>query len=177
VPGQALHPTGSLFYQPLQLPYVVNQNSTFQIFSPGGIDVRDVNNSQLRERVILSEPLLDAGGGTTGAFLTVDENGGRLFALTQSGLTVVQLSLVPLSIGSVQPNAGPASGGTLVTLRGSGFVIGISVRFGNSNVSATVTDTNTLTFTTPVVPIGTVAIGLTKPDGSSYMLDAAFAAN
>jgi hypothetical protein len=48
--------------------------------------------------------------GLHGSFLTVDENGQRLFALTTSGLSILQLSSVPLGIGTVTPAAGPSTG-------------------------------------------------------------------
>lgn len=62
--------------------------------------------------------------GLHGTFLTVDENGQRLFALTTSGVTVLQLSNVPLGIGTIAPAAGPVTGGTSLTIRGSGFQSG-----------------------------------------------------
>jgi len=36
--------------------------------------------------------------GLHGTFLTLDENGQRIFALTTSGVTVLQLSNVPLEL-------------------------------------------------------------------------------
>lgn len=57
--------------------------------------------------------------GLHGNFLTTDENGERLFAITTSGLTIVQLSGVPLGIGTFTPATGSVAGGTGATLRGA----------------------------------------------------------
>jgi hypothetical protein len=48
--------------------------------------------------------------GLHGGFLTIDENGQRLFALTTNGLTIVQLANVPLGIGTLTPSSGSAAG-------------------------------------------------------------------
>jgi len=93
----------------------------------GGVDILDARTGTLRRRIFLPEPfamLSTDTDGQHGSFLTIDENGQRLFALTSSGLTVLQLASVPLGIGSLFPANGPVAGGTSVTLRGSGFQSG-----------------------------------------------------
>jgi hypothetical protein len=99
----------------------------------GGIDIRDAHNGQLRLRVYLPEPfaMLNTDvDGLNGGFLANDENGQRLFALTTSGLTIIQLASVPLGIGTISPAAGSAARGVIVTLRGSGLVNGTKVTLG-----------------------------------------------
>ncbi len=115
--------------------------------------------------------------GLHGGFLAVDENGQRIFALTTSGLTIVQLADVPLGIGSVRPGSGPAAGGTTITIRGSGFQSGIKVTIGGKTAAATFKDLHTLTVVAPSVSSGAQQIVLTNPDGESVSLDAAFVAN
>jgi hypothetical protein len=110
-------------------------------------------------------------------FMTVDENGERIFALTASGLTVLQLSQVPLGIGSLTPAVGPVTGATYVTVRGSGFVSGATVTIGGLTAATTFVDMNTLKITTPVLPAGAQSITITNPDGKSVSLNAAFTAN
>ena len=76
----------------------------------GGIDIRDAHNGQLRLRVYLPEPfaMLNADvDGLHGGFLTTDENGQRLFALTTSGLTILQLADVEVSREQHQRTAFP----------------------------------------------------------------------
>jgi IPT/TIG domain len=111
-----------------------------------------------------------------GEFLTTDENGQRLFALTTSGLTIVQLANVPLGIGTLNPASGSASGGTSVTVRGSGFLAGVTAILGGKAAAVTLTDMNTLTLTTPSTTAGPLQLVLTNPDGESVSLDAAFLA-
>jgi hypothetical protein len=112
-----------------------------------------------------------------GSFLAIDENGQRIFALTASGLTVVQLASVPLSIGTISPASAPASGGTTLTIRGSGFQSGATATIGGKPAATTFVDMNTLTLTTPALTSGLQQIVITNPDGTSYALDAAFTAN
>jgi len=130
-------------------------------------------------RVYLPEPfamLSTDVDGLHGTFLTVDENGQRLFALTTSGLTVLQLSSVPLGIGTVTPAAGPSAGGTSLTIRGSGFQPGTTAMLGGKTLAAVIKDKNTLTLTTPALTPGAQQLVLTNPDGESVSLDAAFVA-
>ncbi|HUI75191.1 MAG TPA: IPT/TIG domain-containing protein, partial [Candidatus Acidoferrum sp.] len=127
----------------------------------------------------LPEPLAMLSTDSDGLhadFLTVDENGQRIFALTASGLTVVQLASVPLSIGTVSPATGPLSGGTTLTIRGSGFQSGIKITIGGKSASVTSKDMNTLAVVTPALPSGPQQIVLTNPSGENYSLDAAFEA-
>ena len=122
--------------------------------------------------------------GLHGSFLTTDENGQRLFAITSSdgtaqnsALTVVQLAVVPLGIGTVLPSTASASGGTTLTIRGSGFLSGATVSFNGKNVTATSKDGNTLSVVTPALASGPQQIVITNPDGQTVSLDAAITAN
>ncbi|HEX9109869.1 MAG TPA: hypothetical protein VF845_00205 [Terriglobales bacterium] len=47
-----------------------------------------------------------------------DEIGNRLFLITDKGLTVVQLTSPPLSVGYLNPAFGSIAGGTTVSIRG-----------------------------------------------------------
>lgn len=177
VPGVAVHPTGALAYRPFligappaSLPITGVQ---------GGVDIDDARTGQLRLRVMLPEPfaMLAADSDALHAsFFAIDETGRRLFALTASGLTVVQLAGVPLGIGSLAPASGPASGGTTVTIHGSGFQAGTTLKIGDSPALVTFQDMNTLTFVTPALVAGSQQIVLTNPGGEAYSLDAAFLA-
>jgi IPT/TIG domain len=177
VPGIAIHPSGALTYEPfLNGPPPAAPPATG---IQGGIDIRDAHSGQLRLRLYLTEPfaMLNTDvDGMHGGFLTTDENGQRLFALTTSGLSIVQLANVPLGIGILSPSSGSASGGTVVTLRGSGFVSGITATLGGKSATLSLTDMNTLILTTPAVPTGPQQLVLTNPDGESVSLDPAFQA-
>jgi len=74
--------------------------------------------------------------GLHGTFLTLDEKWPRIFALTTSGVTVLQLSSVPLGIGTVAPAAGSSAGGANLTVRGSGFQPGTKATLGGKVFSS-----------------------------------------
>ncbi len=114
--------------------------------------------------------------GLHGGFLTADENGQRLFAVTTSGLSIVQLANVPLGIGTLSPSSGPAAGGSAVAVRGGGFQSGITAMLGGKSASVSLTDMNTLVLTTPAVAAGPQQLVLTNPDGETVSLDDAFTA-
>ena len=155
VPGIALHLSGALFYEPFLDGPPPAAPPAAGIH--GGIDIRDAHNGQLRLRVYLPEPfaMLNTDvDGLHGGFLTVDENGHRLFALTTNGLTIVQLADVPLGIGTLVPATGAAAGGTSVTVRGSGFQPGMTATLGGKPAAVTPIDLNTLTLTTPATNTG-----------------------
>jgi hypothetical protein len=178
VPGAALYPSGGLLYElfldgaPPPAPPATGIH--------GGVDIRDAHSGRLRLRVYLPEPfamLSTDVDGLHGTFLTVDENGQRLFALTTSGLTVLQLSSVPLGIGAIAPAAGPTAGGTSLTIRGSGFQPGTKATLGGKALTAVFKDKNTLTFVSPALASGAQQLVLTNPDGESVSLDGAFLAH
>jgi hypothetical protein len=175
VPGVAMHPSGALIYEPfLDGPAPVSPPA---MGIHGGIDIRDAHNGQLRLRIYLPEAfaMLNTDiDGLHGGFLTTDENGQRLFAITTSGLSVIQLASVPLGIGTLSPASGPASGGTSITLRGSGFQTGTKVTIGGKPTSVTFKDMNTLTLSTPALTRGAQQLVISNPDGETVSLDAAF---
>jgi hypothetical protein len=178
VPGITLHPSGALIYQPFL---------TAAPASPGvrgGIDIIDAHSGALRLRIFLPQQFMTDVDGLHGGFLTTDENGARLFAITStdgspqnSGVTIIQLAKVPLGIGTLTPATGPAAGGTTITLRGSGFVSGATATIGGKSATVTFKDVNTLTVLTPALPTGTQQLQIKNPDGEIATLAAAFTAN
>jgi hypothetical protein len=137
-----------------------------------GVDIIDTRTGQLRERVILGEQILNAFVKT----FAITPAGDQIVLLTTSGLTVVQLDSVPLGIGSVTPSAG--SGGTVVAIRGTGFVAGTSVSVGGVSAASSLEDTSTLKVTIPTsAAMGAAQFVLANPDGSKFTLDAAFLVN
>lgn len=153
VTGEKMNASGSLLYAPLL----------------DGVDIVDTNHGAWIGRVLLTEQLPFVQNS-----MAFDDVGSRLFLITDSGLTVVQLGSSPLSIGHLTPASGTSAGGTAVTLRGSGFQAGTTVAFGNTSVAASFVDASTLTFVTPPGPSGGVQVTIQNPDGTTYSLDAAF---
>ncbi|HEY1483246.1 MAG TPA: IPT/TIG domain-containing protein [Candidatus Acidoferrum sp.] len=177
VPGSALHPSGALLYEPFLDGPAPGLPPATGIH--GGIDIRDAHNGRLRLRVYLPEPFAMLStdiDGLHGGFLAIDENGQRLFALTTSGLTIVQLASVPLGIGAVIPATGPSAGGTNATIRGSGFQSATRVTLGGKSLAVTFKDQNTLTLAIPPLPGGPQQLVISNPDGETVSLDAAFLA-
>jgi len=178
VPGVALHLSGALIYQ----PFLIGAPASPAV--KGGIDILDAHSGALRLRIFLPQQFLTDIDGLHGSFLTTDENGQRLFAITSSdgtpqnaARTIVQLAAVPLGIGTIAPATVAASGGATLTIRGSGFQSGSTVTINRKSTSVTFKDANTLSVATPSLTPGSQQITITNPDGETVSLDAAFLAS
>jgi hypothetical protein len=80
-----------------------------------------------------------------------------------------------LSVTAVQPASGPVGGGTAVTVRGSNFRQGSSVRFGGVQaMSVVVVNSTTITLTTPGATPGPKTVQVTAPDNQSGSLPNGF---
>jgi hypothetical protein len=155
VAGEKMNASGSLLYQPLLQ----------------GVDVIDVSSGAWLRRIALTEQVQFVQNA-----MALDEAGNRLFLITNAGLTAVQMDSPPLSIGYLNPAFGPASGGTAVTIRGSGFQPPATVTFGGVAANTTYVDANTLQVITPAVSAGGVRVTIANSSSSTYSLDAAFQA-
>jgi hypothetical protein len=182
VPGIAMHPSGALVYQPI-LNGPAPAESANPIPNPnlrGGIDIFDLRSGKLRLRIFLPEPIAARSADTNSLlaqFVTIDETGQRIFAITNSGLTVIQLANVPLGIGTISPANAPAAGGTTITVRGSNFQTGTTATLAGKNATVTLIDANTLVLVTPATSPGPQRLTLTNPDTETVSLDAALTAN
>jgi hypothetical protein len=134
------------------------------LYIPGtnGIDIYDAHKGTLQREIRVIEP--DIADIYQAA--TIDDTGTYLFLLTNSGLDVIE-DAPPLSVRSASPLPNTASAGTVITLRGAGFVPGATVTIGNHTVPTMVTDAQTLSFTLPSV-VSDIAFTVSNPDGSSY---------
>lgn len=178
VPGLTLHPSGALIYQ----PFLTGAPGSAGV--KGAVDILDAHSGTLRLRIILPQQFMTDVDGLHGSFLTTDENGQRLFAITSSdgtaqnaSLTVVQLAAVPLGIGAILPASVPAAGGTTLNIRGSGFQNATTVSFNGKGASVTYKDVNTISVVTPSLSPGAQRITITNPDGETTSLDAAISVN
>jgi hypothetical protein len=73
------------------------------------------------------------------------------------------------TITSVSPNAGPATGGQIVTIEGTSFSdnkANVSVTFGGSAGTVTASTTTSITVVTPAHATGVVSVVVTAPGGS-----------
>jgi len=162
--GEKLHPAGGLLYAPLN-------NALNPALLNNEVDVLDARRGHLVWRIALPvQPALTLDA------MAVDETGTRLFLITTGGLTLLTLPELPLSVGTILPNQGPAAGGTAVVIRGSGFQSGATITFASQVANTTYVDGNTLKVTVPGLPAGPVQVKVTNPDGTSYTVDAGFVA-
>jgi IPT/TIG domain len=178
VPGLAMQPTGALLYQ----PFLTGPAGAAGV--KGGVDITDARSGALRMRIILPQQFMTDMDTLHGGFLTIDENGQRLFAITtldgtpqKASLTVVQLAEVPLAIGSLSASTVPVAGGASLTIRGSGFQPGIKLTIGGKSTTANFVDMNTVTATSPALSAGAQQIVLANASGETISLDAALTAN
>jgi len=162
--GEKMNASGSLLYTPVPTgPGNAESN---------GIDVTDTNSGTWLGNILLTEQI--NASQPAQSTMDYDETGNHLFLITNKGLTVVQLDSSPLSIGYLSPSTGSTSGGTAVTIRGSGFESGATVSFGGAAATTTFVDSRTLHVVTPAGSAGGARVIIQNPDGTSYSLDAGF---
>ena len=76
---------------------------------------------------------------------------------------------------SVSPTSGPTAGGTTITITGSGFVSGATVRVnGVAATGVTFVSATQLRANTPAAAAGTYAVQVTNPDGQAGTLSGAY---
>ncbi|HET7892664.1 MAG TPA: IPT/TIG domain-containing protein, partial [Candidatus Sulfotelmatobacter sp.] len=81
----------------------------------------------------------------------------------------------PPSLTGVSPAGGSTNGGTAVTLTGSNFVTGATVKFGSAAaISVVVVNSGSITAFTPAGAAGAATVTVTNPDGQSSSLSSAF---
>jgi large repetitive protein len=98
-----------------------------------------------------------APAGTAGGVDVTVTTAGQTSATSSSD----QFSYVP-TVASVSPNSGLASGGTVVTINGSGFTNGSTVEFGTTAATnVTFVSATQITATAPAGTVGTVNIIVT----------------
>src|SRR5207249_4543280 len=74
----------------------------------------------------------------------------------------------PPTISGVSPASGSGTGGTLVTISGTGFTAGATVTIGGAAATGvTVVNSTRITATTPAHAAGTVSVIVTNADGQS----------
>ena len=79
------------------------------------------------------------------------------------------------TVGTVTPNTGPTAGGSLITIRGTGFAPGATVTVGGVPATGvTVVDAMTITATTPPGAVGSVPVVVTNPNGRAGTLPNGF---
>jgi hypothetical protein len=74
-------------------------------------------------------------------------------------------------VNSIAPTAGPATGGTVVTIKGKNLLETQNVLFGNNAATITSITKNKITATSPAGTAGTVDVTVVSPSGTSLTND------
>lgn len=91
------------------------------------------------------------------------------------GFMYVAANSTALSLSSVSPSQGPTTGGTAVTVTGTGFQTGATVAFGGvQSTAVTIASSTQINAMSPPESAGTVSIAVTGSDSQSASLPSAF---
>jgi hypothetical protein len=105
--------------------------------------------------------------------ITVTNPDGGSITMT-AAFTYVQVAVTAPTISTVLPATGPTTGGTLVTITGTGFTSGVQVRFGGVEGTVTSVAATTLSVQAPASVAGVVAVTVTNTDGGTVTRGAGF---
>jgi hypothetical protein len=161
-PSFIMDPTGAILY-------TAGSNTIGATeFPTDTVEIDDLHQGLPAASVAFPEPLVGSYNPINDHMFTADPTGRLLFGVTQSGITMMELSSVPLSIGNIQPSiANPKAGQTLL-LRGVGFEEGAQVTLGGKAALTTYVDENTLQVETPVLAAGWLDVEVKLRGGVSY---------
>lgn len=108
--------------------------------------------------------------------VTVTNSDGQSATLASSYTYI--LSAPAPTVTGVSPNSGLTTGGTAVTITGTGFAAGAKVTFASTAATGvTVVSDTTITATTPAHAVGAVKVTVTNPDTQLGSLASAFIYN
>ena len=155
-PSLFFHPSGALLYKA-------------GVSAVGGsVEIDDVHQWQPAATVTFPETFVTSYSPATDRMLAIDNTGTYLFGVTKSGITMMVLNTVPLSIGNLLPSFGLPSGGSTITIRGTGFQTGATVTFSGVPAATMYVDQNTLTAVLPALPAGWQDVSVSNTSGASY---------
>ena len=104
--------------------------------------------------------------GALGTFdLTVTTPGGT--SATSAADQYTYTPPPPPTVTSVGPTSGPSTGGTSVTITGTGFAGASAVKFGTTAATFTVNSSTSITATSPAGALGTFDVTVTTSGGTS----------
>ena len=123
-----------------------------------------------------AEPVTIPDTPTAQARVRVACVGNVFFDISKPDFTIVADDGLPApTLTAIAPTSGSITGGTAVTLTGTGFLSGATVLFGTTpSASVTFVGATTLTAVTPAGAAGTVAVTVDNPDAKSANLPSAF---
>jgi hypothetical protein len=109
---------------------------------------------------------------TAGAVDVVVTNPSGLPGTLTKGFTYIPVPAP--TVTSVSPTSGPNTGGTVLTITGTGFSAGATVTVGGSTTNVTVVSATKITATTTAQPAGKVDVVVQNTDGQSGTLTGGF---
>jgi hypothetical protein len=118
---------------------------------------------------VISYTRLSAAPAVDPAFSAFDANGNQVYNQSGNAYLLLATGFVPAPrVTTVSPAAGPASGGTNVTIAGTGFTGAVSVSLGGTAAaSVTVNSSTSITAVAPAASAGTVDVAVTNAGGTS----------
>lgn len=141
-------PTGSI--------YVANWADNSITEYAAGAD----GNATPSTRIVGADSTVD---GPAGVFV---DYAGDVYVVNTSGFYAVEFAPTP-TIASVSPNTGPTTGGTTITITGTGFGWTTAVTIGGVSVPVTINSATSLTVTTPAHAAGAVDVVATTIGGTA----------
>ena len=94
---------------------------------------------------------------------------------SDSGVASAAYTIAPPTVTTISPNAGSNSGGTAVTITGTGFVSGATVTIGGASATGvSFVSTTSLTATTPAGTVGAQNVVVTNPNLQTGTLTSGF---
>jgi hypothetical protein len=140
------------------------------IFGAGmTFDVFNASGSGFAKRVItnfgdIAEDATVANTGLYGA--TASLRASAPWVMQMAAFRPKSASASAVSVSGISPSSGTASGGTSVKITGTGFLPGSTVTFGGTaGTNVTVTNSNTITATTPSHAAGSVNVVVSTSSG------------
>jgi glucose/arabinose dehydrogenase len=99
----------------------------------------------------------------------------KMVAAMAIATSVSAAAAAGLGVTAIHPVSGTPAGGRLITIEGSGFETGASVRFGDRVATTAVVESpSTITAMTPSHAAGTADVIITNPDGTAGVLSAGY---
>ena len=118
-------------------------------------------------------------GAAGAAIVLVINPGGAISGLANgfsySTTATVAPTVGAVTVASVFPSTGPLTGGTSISITGSGFASGASVSVGNTSATAgVISSTQIVVVVPPAAQAGAVAVTVANPTGGAASLPNAF---
>jgi hypothetical protein len=118
---------------------------------------------------VVSDAAVASAPNVDPTFSMFDANGNEVYNTTTAAWLLVAPTFVPIPrVLGISTSVGPASGGTTVTITGTGFTNATAVDFGQvAAASFVITDATSMTAVSPVASAGTVDVTVASAGGTS----------